>query len=210
MKECDESKSIDIVSVKENKMSTSQKKSLYGTIKNKFFRTKLLNVKGVKVLIPLLAILILGVILFDFDSTASTRTSATTKENGINYTSSLEYIETIEKKLSKVLSAISGAGKTQLMISIDSSPIITVASNSEEKSVTTSSGTTTTTTTEPIIITTNGKSQPLILGEVLPEIKGVIVVSSGADDVRVKLDIINAVRTVLGISSEKIDVFRGV
>lgn len=208
MKDYEKNNQAEVISVKENIIEKSDKNTLFDGLKKKILQSKIFNVKGVKILLPLLIILIMGVMLFSFDGTSSAKSTIVTNEN-IGYTSSLEYIGTIEKKLSDVLSAISGAGKTQIMISIDSSPILNVATNNEEKTVTTSSGSTTTTTNEPIIITANGKSEPMVLGETLPEIKGVIVVSSGAKDVRVKLDIINAVRTVLGISSEKIDVFIG-
>ncbi len=208
MKDYEKNNQAEVISIKENIIEKSDKNTLFDGLKKKILQSKIFNVKGVKILLPLLIILIMGVMLFSFDGTSSAKSTIVTNEN-IGYTSSLEYIGTIEKKLSDVLSAISGAGKTQIMISIDSSPILNVATNNEEKTVTTSSGYTTTTTNEPIIITANGKSEPMVLGETLPEIKGVIVVSSGAKDVRVKLDIINAVRTVLGISSEKIDVFIG-
>lgn len=208
MRDYEKPSQAEVVSVKENAIGKSNKHALFDGLKNKVLQSKLFNVKGVKILLPLLIILVMGVMLFNFDGTGSEKSTIVAKDE-IGFTSSLEYIGTIEKKLSEVLSAISGAGKTQIMISIDSSPILNVATNNEEKTVTTSSGSTTTTTSEPIIITANGKSQPLVLGETLPEIKGVIVVSSGASDVRVKLDIVNAVRTVLGISSEKIDVFIG-
>ncbi len=40
-----------------------------------------------------------------------------------------------------------------------------------------------------------------------PEIKGVIVIAEGARDVRVKLDLIRAVQTALGISPQQVEVF---
>ena len=209
MKDYDKTSSVEIISLKSNQVVDKNKSSFIETIKKKAMQSKLFNVKYVKVLLPLLLVLIMGVMLFDFDGTSTTKSQTLTSDDNISYTSGLKYIETIEKKLGEVLSTIAGAGKTQIMISIDSSPILTIASNNEEKTVTTSSGTTTTVLNEPITITTNGKTQPLVLGETLPEIKGVIVVSSGAKDVKVRMDIINAVRTVLGISSDKIDVFIG-
>lgn len=208
MKDFEDKNRAEIVAYKENNIISSKRESLYEGIKKKIANVKIFNVKGIKILLPLLLILIVGVMLFNFNGTSNVEMSAEAKDE-TGYTSSLEYIDSIEDKLSKILSTIDGAGKTQIMISVDSSPVLTVATNNEEKTITTSSGTTTTTTSEPIIISTNGKSGPLVLGESLPEIKGVIVVSAGAKDVKVKVDIINAVRTVLGISSEKINVFMG-
>jgi stage III sporulation protein AG len=112
--------------------------------------------------------------------------------------------------LNKVISNIKGAGTINVMISIDSSPELSIAETTEGKTTTTSTGSVTTTTTEPIIVKVNGEESPLVLKETLPEIKGVIVVSSGASDVKIKLDIITAVTTALGIDSNKVEVFVGI
>ena len=95
-------------------------------------------------------------------------------------------------------------GKLILVTAINPTPA------GEGKTTTTSTGSVTTTTTEPIIVKVNGEESPLVLKETLPEIKGVIVVSSGASDVKIKLDIITAVTTVLGIDSNKVEVFVGI
>ena len=50
----------------------------------------------------------------------------------------------------------------------------------------------------------------MILTEVLPKVKGVIVVSSGANDISIKLDILNSVSTLLDISTDKINVLKGI
>lgn len=174
------------------------------------FSNRLFGVKGLKTLLPILLIGVCAlIVLKGLPSSKNSSASTKTDTDSVSYTSSLEYISILEEKLNDVLSGISGAGKTKVLISIDSSPILNIAQNEETKTVATSGGSTTTTTTQPIYVTANGKSNPLIIGETLPEIKGVIVVSSGAKDVRVKMDIINAVRTALGISSDKIDVFIG-
>ena len=125
------------------------------------------------------------------------------------YTTSLDYVDRIEEKLEVLLSNIKGAGKTEVMISIDSSPQLVIAENVEEKSVTTSSGTTVTVVTSPILVTEKGESNPLVLQETLPEIKGVLIVSQGAKDIQVKLNIISAVTTLLGIDCNSVQVFAG-
>ncbi len=170
---------------------------------------KIFSIKGMKVLLPVFVLVVCALLIMKSLPSSQSKTSSKTDSGSISYTSSLEYISILEEKLTKVLSEINGAGKTSVMISIDSSPILTIAKNEEIKTVSSSGGSTTTTTYEPIYNTINGKSNPLIIGETLPNIKGVIVVSSGARDIRVKLDIINAVRTALNVSSDIIDVFIG-
>ena len=61
----------------------------------------------------------------------------------------------------------------------------------------------------PIIVTQNGSSKPLILMEILPKVQGVIVVARGAGDVRVRLDLLNAIRALLEVNSENIQIFVG-
>ena len=55
------------------------------------------------------------------------------------------------------------------------------------------------------LISGNG-GNALIITELEPEIRGVMVVARGAEDYMVKLNIINAVKTVLNIPGEKIEV----
>ena len=170
---------------------------------------KIFSVKGMKVLLPIFVLVVCALLVMKCLPYSKSEASSKTDVSNVSYTSSLEYISILEEKLTKVLSRINGAGKTSVMISIDSRPILTIAKNEEVKTVSSSGGSTTTTTYEPIYSTINGKSNPLIIGETLPNIKGVIVVSSGARDIRVKLDIINAVKTALNVSSDIIDVFIG-
>ena len=60
-----------------------------------------------------------------------------------------------------------------------------------------------------IVVTQNGKSSPLIVKEIYQNISGVVIVASGAENVEVRLNIINAVETVLGVSANKIQVLSG-
>lgn len=177
----------------------NKKKSLF-----KGFNLKKLG--GLKSLIMILILLVVAVVMYNFSGFSST---TSTSDGAIGYTTSLEYIDKIEAKLKGVVGGIKGAGKVEVMVSISSSPELLIAENKEEKTVTTSSGTTTVVTSTPIIVDSNGEDSPLVLKETLPSINGVIVVSSGASDVRVKLDIITAVSTVLGISPNIIEVFVG-
>lgn len=199
---------VSVSNISEKPIQTTSKYKSLSSVR-KIFSSRLFGVKGLKTLLPILVIGICALLIIKALPSTKNVSSSSSSQESVSYTSSLEYIAILEDKLKNVLSGISGAGKTQVMISIDSSPILNIAQNEETKTISTSGGSTTTTTTEPIYVTTNGKSSPLVIGETLPEIKGVIVVSSGASDVRVKMDIINAVSTALGISSNKIEVFIG-
>lgn len=179
----------------------SSKKSLF-----KGFNFK--KIGGLKPLFMILIFLVVAVVLYNYSGFGTTSSGAN-KQNTIGYTTSLEYIKEIEGKLNEVIGEIKGVGNVKVMLSVSSSPEISIAENVEEKTVTTSSGTTNIITTEPILVELDGKDNPLILKETLPTINGVIVVSSGAGNVKVKLDILTAVSTALGISPNKIEVFIG-
>lgn len=52
-----------------------------------------------------------------------------------------------------------------------------------------------------------GSKKPIIVKEILPEVKGVIVVADGASDPQVKEDLSKAVRVLMDVPAHKIQVF---
>ncbi len=122
----------------------------------------------------------------------------------------------MEKRLKEVLSAIQGAGKVEVMISYKAGKETVPAMNTIESSTQTeehdSNGgirrvSQTDINTQPVSLTGPNGSQPLITREIEPEVQGVIVVAEGADDVRVRVELQQAVQTLLGISSNQVEVF---
>ena len=111
----------------------------------------------------------------------------------------------MEDKLSKVLSNVSGAGKVSVMLTLESGSEIIVAKTKEERTNTSSNSTSVTVVESPVIV---GK-EPLILMEILPKIKGVIVVAQGANDVAVRLELLRAVQALIDVDSNKIEIFVG-
>ena len=167
--------------------------------------------KGIKITSLIICFCI--VLIFCLNSGTS-KTETTYKESlSYNYQSSLEYSNTLEQKLENLISKIKGAGKTTVMVYLDESPILVLAESTDEKVNTTTNGSSstsyTTTVTEPIILSSSGSSVPLVLTEKLPEVKGVVVVAEGANDVSLKLNIIQAIKTLIDIPSGNIQVFAG-
>lgn len=120
-------------------------------------------------------------------------------------------IDDTEDKLCNVLSKIKGAGKVSVMITYSGGSEQVIAYETDSKTdLTREDGLTKEYTTEnktPVLISKNGVSTPVVLKEVRPEIVGVIVVAEGGGNIKVKLDLINAVKTVLNISAQKIEIF---
>ena len=117
-----------------------------------------------------------------------------------------------EKRLAEIISKIEGVGKTDVMITFSSTnekvTANTVTTNTSESknqsgTITTSSHTTST----PILTGASGKSEPYVLRENMPEVLGVIVVASGADDPVVRLNILRAVRTALQVPSSCVEIY---
>lgn len=173
---------------------------------------KLKKVKHIEVYaVIFLAIVVMAIWLFP--SGGSKQTSI---EQSFSTTTTAEYAKSLENRLNSVLSAIDGAGSVQCMITLDGEIERVLAYSNDEKNSstqnTTSNGTTNKTETstlnkEPILITVNGSSEPLVLYEIMPDIKGIVVVASGANDVRVKLDILKAVQALLNVQSSQIEIF---
>lgn len=117
----------------------------------------------------------------------------------------------VEARLEMALSAIRGAGAVEVMITYETGPEIIPAMSVDKQtnSAVTGSGTTESETesSAPATISQSGGNQPIVLTERQPTIRGVIVIAEGAADITVKMDLLQAVQTVLGVSANCIDVF---
>lgn len=128
-------------------------------------------------------------------------------------TSAKETEENLEDKLTQILSKISGAGDVDVMITFQSSEEIVPAYNSNTTTETTkeqdSSGgeRTTTSSTENKTMITSSSNEPVIIKTSEAEIKGVIVVASGANDPAVKELLYDAVKTSLQVSGHQVEIY---
>ncbi len=171
---------------------------LLGSLKNKKVLYLILVICGVVV-----------ALLWTLDTRAPSK-------NVVSQSNTVSYLDSLESRLCSVLSSISGAGEVSCMITLDGEIERIVAYTDDEKksssSNTTSSGATNSSNTstvskEPVLITVNGKTEPLVLHEVMPPIRGVVVVAGGADNIKVKLDILKAVQALLKVDSSQVEIF---
>ena len=175
---------------------------------------KIKNIKHIEIILVALLIAVVLIIWFaDFGKKDTKEGTQTT--NGSVSSVSL-YTTELEQKLEKTLSLIEGAGSVDVMITLNGASKLILAYETENKNNstdnTTSNGTTTkssntTSNSSPIIINKNGQSQPLVLSEIMPDIKGIVVVCEGANNIRVKLNILQAVQALLGVNSGQIEIF---
>ena len=128
--------------------------------------------------------------------------------------SETEIADDLEKRLENILSKISGVGKVSVLITYSESsslvPIYNVNLSSsivEEKD--TSGGTRTTETeNNQKDVVTDGNSEVITEKVTMPKVEGAIITAQGAEDVKVKSNIISAVEAVTGIATHKIQVFK--
>lgn len=120
-------------------------------------------------------------------------------------------ISDTEIELTEVLSKISGVGNVKVMISYEGGMKKVIAYDTTVSSdITSADGRENEYVSEnrsPVTVNVSGTYSPLVLQELKPEITGVIVVAEGAGNLRVRLDLLSAVKTVLNISGEKVEVF---
>lgn len=108
------------------------------------------------------------------------------------------YVENLENKLSGTLSGVKNAGKVSVLIMVDG--CIEMIYATDEKIVEENGKKTVTTT----IVTSAGK--PMEIGKKYPDIIGVVVVAGGADNIEVKMALLDAVTTSLKISCNKVQI----
>lgn len=159
-------------------------------------------------------LILIGVLLFalDFNSNA-----APADESGSQAYSAAENdaVQALEQRLEAALSTIRGAGEVRVMITYDtSSRLVPAMSTDIQSGLTESTADSTQSVSEtrvessrPATISGSGGTETIVLTEIEPTIRGVIVIAEGAADIAVKLRLSNAVMTVLGISADRIDVF---
>lgn len=119
-------------------------------------------------------------------------------------------------RLVAVLSRIEGVGRVEVMLTLERGPEYhyantTDSSRKETVEQDTSGGTREITEKSDriqMVITrsTQGLEEPVLIAELFPEIKGVVVVAQGAQDPRIKESITRAVQTALRLGAHKITV----
>lgn len=136
--------------------------------------------KKIKIEYIAVAALIVVVALIVSSSFSFSKSDSTDAQNVSSYVTELE------KKLSKSLSEVKGAGRVEVIISVESG----------FKSVYKES-------TNGLVLV-NGK--PVVVTEGYPAITGVIIVAEGANNLSVKISLLSAARIFLNVGEEKIKI----
>ena len=128
-----------------------------------------------------------------------------------------EKTESLEEKLENILSLIEGAGKVKVMISYQETeekvPLYDVSENittTEEKDK--EGGTRKTETKnsdQKIVFEENGNNKQIFVKQIIrPKVIGVIVIAEGANNIKVKENLINAVSAIIDVPAHHIQIFK--
>ena len=110
-----------------------------------------------------------------------------------------------QQELQAQLTAIDGAGRVALMLSLDQTEEAVYAVNTRQ-----TSGSDSRSLESDVSVVSNGSygETPVTVKSVLPVFRGAVVLCDGADDASVRLAVTQAVGTVCGIGADKVTVLK--
>lgn len=153
---------------------------------------KIAKIKHIEIYLAVL----LGVVLFLIYFS-----SFTPKSTDDVQTDALNYEDKLKADLLAAVSAVKGVGNVKVLITFESSTELiiayTITQNGDNKSST------------PQIVQRSGSQYPIVTKEIYPKITGILIVAEGADNTRVKVDIMQAVMIVFKLDSNSICVLAG-
>lgn len=173
------------------------------------------NEKFVKVIVVVGLIGIALILISNFFSTKSENKKSDNNAVAVTNVSLTKYENELEQNLAEIISSISGAGTTKVLITMDSTVEQVFAtnknmaqknSNNTKQSDTSNDKDLTADSSYVTVELSDGTQQTVLLKEVQPKVRGVLVVCSGGDNSVVKEKIIDAVTKALDISSSKVSV----
>ena len=178
-------------------------------------KEKIKKIKNYEIIVT---ILIMAVIISIYISSLKSPYKLEDDETiyNINNEEDNQNYSTQEERLEQKLSAIKGAGKVEVMITYVSSKEIVTAMNTTQSNSTTEEQDSgggirkiiqNDINNQAVTMNGSGWNKSTYHKEVEPEVKGVIVIAEGAYDINVKLELLKAVQTALGVSPSQVEVF---
>jgi len=160
------------------------------------FLARLKRIKNIEIYA---AVAVIGVMVLIFFSSIGGSTNRSRDNTPTLNQVEHNFVREMEQKLVAVLSNVRGAGRVNAMVTAVGSATLEIAYNIDEKTVTQngSGGSSTSTTTvvkTPVLI--NGRDA-LVLMEIKPQLKGVVIVATGAHDPAVRLNLLRAVQALV-------------
>ena len=184
---------------------------------NKLFKDDGNNKKKTENLIFLLIILVITVIAINFiwkdDDKKSTNTTDVSKKLASNNKEESSYEQdSLETKLERILSNMSGVGNVEVLITYnETEELIPVYNQSDKKSTTNETdsqgGTRVIEEVDSSKEVIYQNDEIIVQKKLSPKIEGAIITATGANNSNVKANIIGAVQVATGLATHKIQVF---
>jgi stage III sporulation protein AG len=112
-----------------------------------------------------------------------------------------------EKRIAKALSEAAGVGKTEVVLTLKSSIETVYQSDVTSQSSVSQDNTESSVSSETVVISSgSGSEQAIVQKRFYPEYRGALVICERADSPTVKLKVINAMKALTGLPSDKITV----
>lgn len=149
----------------------------------------------------LIILFIVGIVLILFSGSGAKEDTS-----GLELVSNSAYKSSLETQLEEMLSEVKGVGRVKVMITLKGENSKTIAYNESQSVSVGSNSNQENSSKDAVLIREGSSSVPYTLNENYPEVSGVLVVSSGAEDSLTKSYIISAVRSTLNVSANNITV----
>ncbi len=171
----------------------------------------------VLLLVGAIVLLLSNYFLTENDNTSKLSSTGNDISSNEGYTSDFteeDYTSNMEKRLEEILKKIKGVGEVDVMITFDDTsekiPVFNTNQTIEKTDEKDAQGGTREVTREDLsqqIVVGSGGDSLMIMKETKPKVRGVIVVAEGAENIEIKEKLYSAVKTVLGVSGNKVEVY---
>ena len=114
------------------------------------------------------------------------------------------YIVTLEEQLRSIVTSISGAKSTSVFVTLESGTQYLYANETKETREINGENEKQTSEEKYVIVNSGNGAEALLITEISPRVKGVVIVCSGISDQSVKEKIQNAVTTALDLPTMRV------
>ena len=143
------------------------------------------------------------------------------QENGQNKqipdrnTDESAYKAQLEKELEQILSSVTGAGEVQVMLSLEGGSKLDLVKNKDEEQTITEEADSAEgerktkemfSNKDVLTFSEKGEEQPMAVRELKPEIRGVVIVTEGGENLSIVKQLIQAANTLFGVPEHNIQV----
>ena len=135
---------------------------------------------------------------------SNVRVSGITESQSIPILTAQEHAKQLEMRLTEIIRQIEGVGNCSVMVTLESGTEYRYAQEEKSDHYTSESKQEANLEKKYVFYDTGDGKQALILAEIEPTVKGVVIVCGGARHAAVQQRVIQVVTTALGISSTKV------